>query len=152
MATALSNTAASSAQPGERLFTVADLAAMPDELPSGPVDFELDDGRFVVMSPPGHRHGRLQVKLGSLFLAQGEEKGHGEAHTETGVVLRRNPDSVVGPDVSFIKQESLPVREAPEGYLETIPELVVEIKSKNDTMQEMAEKAEEYLAAGVQLV
>ena len=30
-------------EPVQRLFTVADLAALPDELPSGPVLYELDN-------------------------------------------------------------------------------------------------------------
>ena len=36
-----------------RLLTVADLAVFPDELPSGPVKYELDDGKLVMMAPPG---------------------------------------------------------------------------------------------------
>ena len=37
----------------------------------------------------------------------------------------------------------------PEDFLETIPKLVVEIRSKNDTMPEIESKVAEYLAAGV---
>ena len=42
------------ADPIPRLFTVADLAALPDELPSGPVHYELDNGRLITMPPPGY--------------------------------------------------------------------------------------------------
>ncbi len=69
-----------------------------------------------------------------------------------GVVLRTNPDRVVGPDVIFVCNKSLPVQLSPEGYLETIPELVVEIRSKNDTSAEVLAKIAEYLKAGVELV
>lgn len=41
-----------------RLFTVADLAAMPKSLPSGDVWYELVDGVIVPMAPPGYIHGR----------------------------------------------------------------------------------------------
>jgi Uma2 family endonuclease len=44
------------------------------------------------------------------------------------------------------------VRTSPEGYLETIPELVVEVRSKNDTVPEIQDKVAEYLSAGVQIV
>jgi Uma2 family endonuclease len=44
------------------------------------------------------------------------------------------------------------VRETSEGFLETIPELVVEIRSKNDTTSEINQKAADYLQAGAQLV
>ena len=41
----------------------------------------------------------------------------------------------------------MPIRESREGYLETIPELVVEIRSKNDSSAEINQKIAEYLAS-----
>jgi Uma2 family endonuclease len=139
-------------QPGRRLFTLADVAALPEHLPSGAVSFELHHGRLVPMSPPGATHGNLQIRLGSALVTQGEEKGHGKAYTEVGVVLARNPDHLVGADAAFVTKRSIPVRETKEGFLETIPELVVEIRSKNDTTAEIDEKVTDYLNAGVHLV
>src|SRR5262245_11075996 len=98
----------------ERLFTVADLAALPSDLPSGPVDFELDNGRLVIMSPPGRRHCSSQARIAGQLLLHGEEKGHGEVMTEVGVVLWRNPDRVVGPDVAFVTKSQLPTKDSPE--------------------------------------
>ena len=68
------------------------------------------------------------------------------------IILRRNPDRVVGADAAFILSKSLPVRKSPEGYLLTIPELVVEVRSKNDSRPEIAAKYDEYFAAGVELI
>ncbi|MBX9624071.1 MAG: Uma2 family endonuclease [Gemmataceae bacterium] len=136
----------------ERLLTAADLAALPTSLPSGDVRYELDDGRLIVMPPPGDIHGRRQAKVITHLDTQGEEKGHGEVRGEVGIVLRRNPDRVVGADAAFILTASLPVRRSKEGYLETIPELVVEVRSKNDTSNEVRAKKEEYFDAGVRLV
>jgi Uma2 family endonuclease len=138
--------------PVVRYFTAADLAAMPDHLPSGPVDFELHQGRLVPMSPPGWRHSNLQARISGALQVQGEDKGYGEAGSEGGVILSKNPDTVVGPDALFITKRSLPVRLTPEGYLETIPELIVEIRSKNDSLAEFNRKAADYLQAGVQMV
>ena len=104
------------------------------------------------MSPPGATHAKLQNRLGAALFVQGEEKGHGTAYTEVGVVLGRNPDHLVGADAAFVTKRSLPAREVKEGYLETIPELVIEIRSKNDTTTEINEKVNDYLQAGVQLV
>lgn len=104
------------------------------------------------MSPPGARHGNLQLQLGAALLTQGEKKGLGRAYTEVGIVLDRNPDHVLGPDAAFVTNRSFPIVETSEGYLETIPELVVEIRSKNDTAAGIAEKVADYLQAGVQLV
>jgi Uma2 family endonuclease len=67
-------------------------------------------------------------------------------------VLEREPDHIVGADNAFISSRSLPARESPEGYLETIPELVVEIRSKNDTSAEIETKVADYLKASCALV
>lgn len=136
-----------------RLFTAADLELMPTDLPSGPIDFELDNGRLVlIMVPPGNLHGAAQLRIGGRLLFQGELKGHGQARTEVGVILWKNPDRVVTPDVLFVAKQSLPIRTSPEGYLETIPELVVEIRSKNDSLKFVQRKVRDYLKAGVEIV
>jgi Uma2 family endonuclease len=137
----------------QRLLTVADLAALPDELPSGPVKYELDQGRLVaLMSPPGEMHGAHQATIVTLLKLLGERAGHGKALGEVAIILRRNPDRVFAPDAAFIASRSLPVRTSPEGYLETIPELVVEVRSKNDGVAAIRAKADLYLKAGVRLV
>lgn len=139
-------------EPVLRLLTASDLAALPNELPSGPVDFELYQGRLIPMSPTGRRHSNLQSRLASAIFIQGEQTGYGQAHTEVGVLLSRKPDTVVGPDVAFVSKRSMPIRETPEGYLETLPELVVEIRSKNDTRAYLDRKVADYLQAGVKAV
>jgi Uma2 family endonuclease len=131
-----------------RLLTAADLAALPTSLPSGDVRYELDDGILVTMAPPSDTHGRRQTLIG-YYLTQAEFAGLGEARGEVGVVLRRSPDRVVGADAAFILTASLPVKRSSEGYLETIPEIVVEIRSKNDTNPEVDSKTAEYHRAGV---
>lgn len=104
------------------------------------------------MSPTGRRHGQVQSAIASALHIQGQLAGHGEAYVETGVVLWRNPDRVVGPDASFLCSRSLPARESAEGFLETIPELVVEVLSKNDTDTQVALKVADYVKAGVTIV
>lgn len=86
------------------------------------------------------------------MLAVAEDLGLGAACGETGIILRRNPDRVVGADAAFILTASLPVRRSDEGYLETIPEIVVEVRSKNDTRPEILDKCDEYHRAGVREV
>ena len=152
MAMTTTPTPFSCVQPGLRLLTAADLAVMPEQLPSGPVSFELHHGRLFAMAPPGATHGNLQAIFGGELLMQGQKKGHGKAYTEVGVVLARRPDHVLGPDAAFVASRSLPSRISSEGFLETIPELVVEIRSKNDTKAEIETKVADYLKAGVELV
>ena len=135
-----------------RLLTAADLAALPTSLPTGDVKYELNDGELVVMAPPGDRHGEFQFDLGYYLKQYAIQTGAGIGRAEVGIVLRRNPDRIVGADAAFILNASLPVRHSPEGYLETIPELIIEIRSKNDTMPELIAKAQEYLQAGAQCI
>ena len=138
---------------GPRPFTAADLAEMPQELPSGTVLYELDNGRLVAMSPPGHIHGQVEALIASALIQAGQKQGHGKVSCgETGILLWRNPDRVVGVDVAFIAAASLPARHSREGYLETIPELVVEVVSKNDTQPYIERKVGDYLRAGVRVV
>jgi len=137
----------------ERLLTAADLAALPDELPSGPVRYELNNGRLVIMPPPGGEHGSFELSIGTEFKIQGERQGHGKAMSgDVGIVLWKDPDRVVGADVAFICKVSLPLRFSKEGYLETIPDAVAEVKSKNDTWPEILAKVRDYLKAGVRVV
>ena len=136
-----------------RLLTVADLAVLPSDLPSGTVLYELDNGRLVIMPPPGDLHGAIELNVGTELKVQGERRGLGKARSgDVGVILWRDPDRVVGADAVFIANASLPIRLSPEGYLETLPDLVVEVRSKNDTLAEMQRKTEDYLTAGVRVV
>lgn len=131
-----------------RLLTIADVESLPTRLPTGDVDYELNNGRLVIVSPPGRKHGKVQMRLGAFFDML-ENAGLGEGFVETGVVLWRDPDRLVGADAAFITRQRCPVRETKEGYLETIPDLIVEIRSKDDTLNELKEKAADYLKAGV---
>jgi Uma2 family endonuclease len=137
----------------ERTYTAADLAALPSNLPSGPVHYELDNGRLISMSPPGDEHGAVEANFSYALMHYGQLRGHGKVRAgETGIVLWRDPDRVVGADVLFVANASLPIRRSPEGYLETIPDLVVEVTSKNDTRPHVQRKVNDYLQAGVKVV
>lgn len=137
---------------GHRRLTAADVAALPDLLPSGQVKYELEDGRLIVMAPPGDAHGAAQLKIGALLLHLGEFQGHGKARTETSIITSRDPDTVLVPNALFVASRSLPIRTSAEGYLETIPEIVVEVRGKNDSRLSIRRKGKRYLAAGFQMV
>ena len=127
--------------PAERLLTIADVAALPSDLPSGAVRYELDDGRLIIMAPAGDFHGAYESNLVVDLKLQGERKGYGKARCgEVGIILGRGPDKLVGADALFICNARLPIKTSPEGYLETIPDLVAEVRSKNDRLAAVAEQ------------
>jgi len=137
----------------ERLLTAADLAVLPAELPSGPVLYELDNGRLIIMPPPGGEHGSTENKFSGYFFMHGEMRGLGKAVCgDVGIVLWRDPDRVVGADAVFVASRSLPIRYSKEGYLETIPDLIVEVMSKNDSWKKMRKKIKDYLKAGARVI
>jgi Uma2 family endonuclease len=140
-------------QAARRPLTAADLAALPTELPTGTVRYELREGVLQVMAPTGDEHGLVESAIVEFLRVRGQRQGHGQVRSgEVGIVLSRNPDTVVGADAAFLTKDQLPARRSREGYLETIPALVVEVKSKNDTNTEIVEKIADYLAAGVRVV
>src|SRR5207253_529773 len=71
---------------------------------------------------------------------------------DPGVVLGRDPDRVRAPDACFIAAERALEARRPTGFLQSIPDFVVEVVSPGDTAAEIQEKVEEWLRAGVRLV
>jgi Uma2 family endonuclease len=127
-----------------RLISGDELLAMGD---IGPC--ELIEGNIVPMSPAGGRHGRIEFTVGrhiGNFVA--ERKNGRVMGGETGIYTRRNPDTVRGADVLFISKERMP-NEPPAGFLETAPDLVVEVLSPTTRWKELRTKLVEYLAIGV---
>ncbi|MEX2285690.1 MAG: Uma2 family endonuclease [Planctomycetaceae bacterium] len=136
----------------ERLYTAADVAGMPSELPTGHVLYELDNGRLITMVPPGDVHGSVEANLTTLLRLAASSCNGRVRCGEVGILLWRNPDRVVGADVVFIAKESLPLRLSAEGYLETIPDIVVEVISKNDTKAYVERKISDYLKVGAKQI
>lgn len=71
---------------------------------------------------------------------------------EVGCRLRRNPDSTVGIDVAYVSAESAARQPSATRLIDGPPVLAVEILSPTDQNEEINEKIEEYLSAGVSLV
>ena len=69
---------------------------------------------------------------------------------ETGFQL--TPDTVLAPDYAYISYERMASRPHPRGYAQVIPDLVVEVVSRNDRQPLVDRKIRLWLAAGVRLV
>ena len=72
--------------------------------------------------------------------------------TDGGVLLQNDPDTVREPDVFFVSSERLPLDVRIQGFLNVIPELVVEIVSPNDRQEAVNDKTTMWLAHGVLMV
>jgi Uma2 family endonuclease len=151
MSTATIPPSGSSFAPGA-VLTAADVAKLPRTLATTDVDYELHDGRLVVMAPPVDEHSDYQALFISYLFIHGQQRGLGRARGDVGLLLRRNPDHLLGPDAAFLTTAQLPPRRSSEGFLLTVPELIVEIRSKSNTQREIDAKVRDYLAAGAVLV
>ena len=63
-----------------------------------------------------------------------------------------DPTRVRKPDVSFVRTGRLPGDHAAKGFDRIAPDLVVEVVSPRDTAEEVEEKIDSWLGAGVRLV
>lgn len=134
--------------PQSLLLTVEDLPWLePEEGRS-----ELVAGTLVREPPPGEGHGGTASQVATLLLPFVREQGLGWVFVETGYVLASDPDTVRGPDVSFVsaRRRATGARRGP--YLVGAPDLAVEVLSPDDSRRKLAEKVAEYLAAGAQAV
>ena len=69
---------------------------------------ELVKGEVIQMPPPGGVHGGTAVNIAIALGAFVREHDLGRVLVETGFHLERQPDTVRGPDVSFVTKERMP--------------------------------------------
>ena len=134
----------------EQLLTAEEFARLPE--PEGGCCTELVDGRVVMAPPPGGGHGKSSYRFARELGKFVEAHALGEIMVESGYRLKRRPDTVRGPDVSFIANDRLPVAGLPAGYFEGAPTLAVEVLSPNDAQAAVLTKVGEYLDAGAERV
>ena len=133
----------------ETLLTAEEFAKRPD--PGYPEELVL--GRIVPMSPPpNRRHGEVCVRVVRLLDAFVERHGLGRVlSNDSGIITRRDPDTVRGADVAYYSYARMPKGPAPSNYGEGAgsPELVVEVRSPGNSWRDLQMKVLEYLDAGV---
>ena len=131
-----------------KLYTAEDLMWLSSQGFRG----ELINGVLRETVPAGKRHARIAIRIGSEFDRHVRRNRLGQVGgTDGGVLIRRNPDMVREPDIYFVSVERLPLDDDSDGYLEVVPELVVEIVSPNDRAREVRQKISMWLEHGVSM-
>ena len=134
----------------KQLLTAEDVWALP-ERPG--VRYELADGELIEVPGAGLLHNLLVGLLYRLLDDFVRREDLGLVFTDgTAYVLRRGPDLVRIPDVSFVAWERLPAGDVPEGFGPFAPDLAVEVVSPGDRAEDVRRKVREYLAAGTRRV
>jgi Uma2 family endonuclease len=117
-------------------------------LPEGEPYHELIDGEAIPQVSPKRFHCGVQKAF--LLLLDPWTENRGFFYQEWAVTLTRNGnDWVPIPDLLYISYDRLAADWPEDGPCPVAPELVIEIISPDQTFGEMAEKATNYLNAGV---
>ena len=129
-----------------KLLTAEDLMRLSSQGFRG----ELISGVLRETVPAGKRHARIAIRIGSEFDRHVRRNRLGQVGgTDGGVFIERDPDTVREPDVYFVSADRLPLDDDSDGYLEVVPELVVEIVSPSDSERDVREKIDMWLEHGV---
>lgn len=131
-----------------RLVTAEELWAMPNNARR-----ELVRGEVRTMAPAGFEHGAVITNVSAPLATYVKAQRLGVVlGAETGFVLHRNPDVVRGADVAFVAASRIPATGLPVQFWEGAPDLAVEVVSPGDTVEEVEEKVDHYIAGGARLV
>lgn len=112
---------------------------------------ELVRGHLIISEPPGFRHGDIVANLTFAISSFVRPRNLGRVLAESGYVLFTGPDTVRGPDASFVRHERVP-DPIPRGFARFAPDLAIEVLSPSNRPGEILEKVADYLNAGTQLV
>lgn len=130
----------------ENFLTAEEYGRLPDD---GRLT-ELVRGKIVEMNWPFTSHGYHISRIGALLGRFVEQHGLGRMVCGgAGMITQRNPDSVRGLDVAFYSYRRIPRGPLPEGYWPVSPELVIEVRSKDDRWKDIHQKIGEYFSADV---
>jgi Uma2 family endonuclease len=114
--------------------------------------FELEEGEIVEMPLPGERHGVVCGNVAYHLGAYVRKRKKGYICTnDTGLILKRGPDTVRGADVVLYAQTKK-YSDLKAKYSDQMPALVVEVFSPTDRLGKMLARIDQFLARGVPMV
>lgn len=113
--------------------------------------FELVNGEVEEMPSPGEIHGLICGWVVHLLWLYVSRRGQGRVlSNDTGLVVRRGPDTVRGPDVMFFLT-SRQLVDASLGHVTDVPDLIVEVLSPTDRHGRTLKRIGQYLKRGIPL-
>jgi Uma2 family endonuclease len=125
-----------------RVFTADELLQLPDD----GWRYELVEGELRKMAPAGYEHGLIANRISARLFTYVEQHRLGQVPAaETGFTISRNPDTVLAPDVAFVRAERAADT---RGFFAGAPDVAIEVVSPSDRYTEVAAKTRTYLRAG----
>ena len=130
------------------LLTAEDYLALPDDGRRT----ELVKGVVVEMPQPTPSHGYYCVNIARELSTFVKANDLGRVvSNDSGIITRREPDTVRGSDVAFYSYERVPRGLLPKGYWPP-PDLLFEVRSPSNRWATIMLKIGEYFAIGVKMV
>ncbi|QLE54552.1 Uma2 family endonuclease [Nostoc sp. TCL26-01] len=138
------------------MFTISDLEQLQAEHPEW--QMELVDGSILIMGPSDYISEEIGVELArqlanwvrprKLGRVTGSSAGFilPRLETENGNIADQEKRNLRAPDVSFVRAERLKISK--RDFVELVPDLMVEIKSKSDRIKPLEEKIQLFLELG----
>ncbi|MGH2531930.1 MAG: Uma2 family endonuclease [Thermomicrobiales bacterium] len=130
-----------------QLMTAKDLAQLPDD----GYQYELIRGELIRMPPASSRHSARAMWVGHQFLIYVNVHGGLVTGPDGGFQIEVDPDTVVAPDVAYIRADRVPPDEELDRYARLAPDVVVEILSPSDRPGQLRERIALYREVGVRL-
>ena len=131
-----------------KLDTAEDLWQMPTDQP-----WELWGGELRKVPGAGGEASSITGVIFSLLLPAVRAGHLGQLTTaDRTYILAPAPDTVLVPDVAFVRWERLAGGVRPKGYSPVPPDLAIEFRSPSDRPKDIADKLGHYRRAGVPLV
>ncbi len=109
---------------------------------------ELVDGSIIIMSPSGYEPEEVGTEFARILGNWVRPRKLGRVVGSSAGFKLPNSD-LRAPDVSFVRAERLKI--STEDYAELVPDLVVEVKSKTDSIDKLREKIQEFIKLGSQV-
>lgn len=136
-------------------MTTEQLLAMPDDgVERWLIRGQLREKREDPMTKRNRFHSRVMVRVAHLLEVWLERQPEPRGQVlcgEAGVRLRDDPETTVGVDVIYVSADVLARQSQDRTLIDGVPILAVEILSPGNTIEEIDEKVDSYLAAGVPL-
>jgi Uma2 family endonuclease len=130
--------------------TAEQYARLPD--PEDGTRLELIRGEIQAVSRPNWEHVEIAGMIFMLIKIFLRNHPIGRVSAVSGVLLGQNPDTICGPDVSFMSRDRLPLNERINWFPEGAPDLCVEVVSPSNSLCDIEAKLDEYFSTGAKLV
>jgi Uma2 family endonuclease len=108
------------------------------------------EGQLITMVPAGWESSKRNSKLNSRVEVWNEQTDLGEVFDSSGGFTLPN-GAVRSPDVTWIEKSKLEGISTDIAFPEVIPDFVIELRSKTDSLKTLQEKMQEYQSNGVRL-